>query len=77
MPDWTMVESWRVAIDEVVGLDLLEAREDVARRSASACSSMSTTISPRPRSCEATACWSFASISPLVVPPERSRALNA
>ena len=30
MPDETIVASWRVAIDELVGLDPLEAREDVA-----------------------------------------------
>ena len=76
MPDCTMVASWRDAITRSSGL----TRRKRARMSpapASACSSMSTTISPRLRSCEATACLSPASISPFVADPARSSALNA
>src|SRR6185437_15393313 len=41
------------------------------------CSSMSRTIRPLERSCEATDCLSSASISPRVAVPVRSRALKA
>src|SRR5918999_1881144 len=76
MPDCTFVASWREAMTRSSALTFLKR----ARRSpalAAACSSMSTTMSPFERSCEATVCLSAASISPLVGEPERSRALNA
>jgi hypothetical protein len=76
MPDCTIVESWRDAITRSSAFTRLK-RARMSPALASACSSMSTTISPRERSWEATACWSPASISPLVVEPERSSALNA
>ena len=76
MPEFTIVESWRVAMTSSSAL----MRWKRARRSpafAGACSSMSTTIRPFERSCAATACLSPASISPFVEEPERSSALNA
>ncbi len=75
MPDEIIVESWRVAI--VRSADLMRrklARMSVALLGTS--SSMSTTIRPLDRSCDATACLSLPSISPRVGTPARSSALK-
>src|SRR5687767_1910721 len=76
MPDCTIVASWRDAMTRSSALTFLKR----ARRSpapAAAFSSMSTTIRPFVRSCDATVCLSAPSISPLVGEPARSRALKA
>src|ERR671914_1242364 len=75
-PACTIVASWRDAMTRSSALTFLKR----ARRSpapAAAFSSMSTTIRPFERSCDATVCLSDASISPLVGEPARSSALNA
>src|SRR5687768_12096735 len=76
MPESTIVESWRVAMTSSSALMRLK-RARMSPALAAACSSMSTTIRPFERSCDATACLSFASISPFVGEPPRSSALNA
>ena len=76
MPDWTIVDSWRVAMTRSSGL-IFWKRARMSPALAGDRSSMSTTISPRVRSCDATDCLSFASISPLLGAPARSSALNA
>src|SRR3954470_15908791 len=74
MPDEIIVESCRLATVSCAALTRLKRAKTSCF---SCCSSMSTTIRPLARSCEATACLVSASISPLVVTPERSRALKA
>ncbi len=76
MPEFTIVESWRVAMTSSSALTFLK-RARMSPALAEVCSSMSTTIRPFERSCAATACLSPASISPLLGTPERSSALNA
>jgi hypothetical protein len=62
MPEDTIVENWRVATVSSSGLTFWKRSK--MSPDAPDCSSMSTTISPRERSCDATATLSSASISP-------------
>ena len=76
MPDETIVANWRVAMTSSSS-ETFRKRERMSPAFAGMFSSMSRTIRPLPRSCEATACLSSASISPLVGAPAMSRALKA
>src|SRR5436190_19082311 len=76
MPDEIIVESWRVATVSSCAFTRLK-RANRSPTSVGVCSSMSRTIRPFARSCDATVCLSSASISPRVEVPVRSRALNA
>src|SRR3954454_1392955 len=76
MPDEIIVESCRVATVSSVALTRLK-RPSRSPTSVGFCSSMSRTIRPFARSCDATVCLSSASISPRVAVPVRSSALNA
>src|SRR3954452_22354880 len=75
MPDETIVENWRVMIVSSSALTFLKRSK--MSPPPLFCSSMSTTIRPRERSCDATATLSSASISPWTVLPVGSRALYA
>ena len=76
MPEFTIVESCRVAMTRSSALTFLK-RASRSPALFGTSSSMSTTMRPFERSCAATACLSPASISPFVEAPERSSALNA
>jgi hypothetical protein len=73
MPDETIVENCRVATVSSSALTFLKRSK--MSPPPTFCSSMSTTIRPRERSCEATATLSSASISPCTVLPVGSSAL--
>src|SRR3954447_23356046 len=76
MPDEIIVESCRVATVSSAGLTRLKRARKSPTSAGAFFSSMSTTISPRARSCDATCCLSSASTSPLVETPDRSSALK-
>src|SRR4051794_34996748 len=76
MPDEIIVDSWRVATVSSCDLTRLKRAMMSPTSPDPFFSSMSTTMRPLARSCEATCCLFSASTSPRVDTPDRSSALK-